>query len=83
MANNRALATNLADDHRRETMVVYTDISVVHGYSRSRERKPQREVQSLPPFTPPSLSRSSSSSSSSSFLVLLGEEGITQVERDG
>lgn len=81
MANNRALATNLADDHRRETMVVYTDISVVHGYSRSRERKPQREVQSLPPFTPPSLSRSSSSSSS--FLVLLGEEGITQVERDG
>lgn len=81
MANNRALATNLADDHRRETMVVYTDISVVHGYSRSRERKPQREVQSLPPFTPLSLSRSSSSSSS--FLVLLGEEGITQVERDG
>lgn len=79
MANNRALATNLADDHRRETMVVYTDISVVHGYSRSRNEKYKASLLS----PPPSLSRSSSSSSSSSFLVLLGEEGITQVERDG
>lgn len=51
MANNRALATNLADDHRRETMVVYTDISVVHGYSRSRNEKYKASL-----LSPPSLS---------------------------
>lgn len=54
MANNRALATNLADDHRRETMVVYISrwcTDILAAARGSRNEKYKASLLSPPPLS--------------------------------